>query len=293
MDIIIRQLNTMGFAHVDGAVMRDELLHYGATKEDLDNFKGHWEQLGDDPNYHFRKTTQTRLSIAEDFSSIDRLEPAPFSLSYNNNTLLPDVPRSFPEADEAFVHDTAHQACLRLVRQLKKRISNGSSEAPSWSMMSSHQFRIQIKPEVREVAEGETPEGSEKDSPTPEGIHQDGADLVFIIFVDRANLLSRSGESRVYKEEQKSGVLTSYTEEVARRNTRLAEKNLSTPFEMLIFNDRKVKHDNRPIFAADPSKIAHRDVLVIWARSATNEDVEGPRGPHDSPLTLNRFPEDI
>merc|ERR1712228_996942 len=118
-----------------------------------------------------------------------------------------------------------------------------------------------------------TPEGVTLHSPAPEGVHQDGADFVLIIFVDKDNVAPRGGESRVYDLGQKSGVLSSSDEEEARRSTRLAEKNMCTPFEMLVLDDRAVKHDNR--------------------QSATKEDMKAPLGSHPHhPLQLRPLPED-
>merc|ERR1711865_927359 len=92
----------------------------------------------------------------------------------------------------------------------------------------------------------------------------------------------RSGESRIYLQDQPNGPMNRDQSAVARRSTRLVERNLATPYETLLLNDRKVKHDNKQIFPADKTQYGFRDVHVIWARKFNEDDKADPRGQHPS-----------
>ena len=81
-------------------------------------------------------------------------------------------------------------------------------------------------------------------TPVPEGIHQDGYNYVGIMCVSRFNIMG--GINKIY---------TLNEEEVY--STMLKEG------EMIIMNDRKVKHYVSNILRVNPSTNAYRDVLVI------------------------------
>ena len=81
-------------------------------------------------------------------------------------------------------------------------------------------------------------------TPVPEGIHQDGYHYVGIMCVSRSNIMG--GINKVYNLKE---------EEVY--STMLKEG------EMIIMNDRRVKHYVSNISRLDSSKKAHRDILVM------------------------------
>ena len=281
LPVLTKSLKTQGFAVVDSGVMRELLGEFGAQVSDLEKYPKHWSHLGDDPVYPFRKTSQTRVLFEQE--KIQRQPAAPFKLSYGDNAELGDMERWFPEASCDFVTDTVTLAITRLMRSLLKQFQDDSRPKIS----GLHQFRV-----ISGVEGG--PNNTQKDSPTPEGVHQDGAELVIVIFIGGENLDCRAGESRIYSMEQPAGILKGVESEIkAACTTRLCEHAMQIPFEAIILNDRRVKHDNLPLKALDGSKEAHRDVLVMWAREPNADDLETPFEEHPSaPVEMTDFPED-
>jgi len=304
MEVILRAVRQQGFATIDGQVMRDVLKNeFGATEEHLDAYANHWNNLGDDPTpYDFRKTSQTRWNVPEDFASLTRLERSSFRIPYGENAVKGSQERWFPEATPDFVNSTVHHACMRFMRfflkETAKMDDTTETEDGLGYISGSHQFRIEVKPLSPEAEAKKKADQGDKDtfddSPTPEGVHQDGAKVVMIMYINSNNMGHRSGESRIYLKDQPNGPLNRDQSAVARRNTRIAERNLSTPFECFLLNDREVKHDNKQIFPLDKTKYASRDVHVIWAREFNEDDQKDPRGEHPShKVAYNEFQEDV
>jgi hypothetical protein len=293
---IFRNLEKIGHCAVDGHVMQERLKFYDAKDEDLERFQKLWSNgIGDDPVYGFRKTTQTRWHFNEPLTTATRLCPAPFKLNYSENSVLGDRVRNFPEASPEFVSSRVHHALVSMMRDVLKRMAATRGETETVGrrgyISGLHQFRICLAGESELADDAESlPDGTKPNCPTPEGVHQDGASVVIIVFIGAENMAPRSGESRIYDLAQPNGVMSRMASIEACETTRLAERNLVTPFESIILDDRAVKHDNRPLVAADASKPAHRDVLVMWAREFNAEDMVAPCVAHPSlPVTLH-FP---
>lgn len=345
----MRNYVEQGYCCIDGQIMRDILKQFGATDDDLDAYASHWNGLGDDPTYDFRKTSQTRWNHAEDFTRVARLERSSFRIpdgvdkngkKYKENAVLGKLERWFPEPTPEFVDSTVHIASVKFIRYFLKVTASmddlNETEDNLGYMSGSHQFRIEVKPlsliqkACKKVSTslgmfgmivgvlgmaiaklGMTTLGmllvtisvvlctfgmvqakkkTIDDSPTPEGVHQDGAWVVMIMYINSCNMGHRSGESRIYNENQATGTLDRDASAVARKTTRLAERNLATPFETFLLNDRVVKHDNKKIIPADDQQYAFRDVHVIWAREFNPDDKEDPRGVHPShPVEITSF----
>jgi len=311
MEVTLKAFNSQGFATIDGQVMRDILKSFEATDADLDAYPSHWNNLGDDPTpYDFRKTSQTRWNVTDDFTKLERLQRSSFRIPYGKdkegnmyaeNAIQGKLERFFPEATPAFVNSTAHHACMRFMRFfLKEKARMEEMEGTSDELgyiSGSHQFRIEMKPLTPEDEAKKKAEQLEKDtfddSPTPEGVHQDGASVVMIIYINSGNMGHRSGESRIYTEDQPNGPMSRDQSAVARKTTRIAERNLATPFECFLLNDRVVKHDNKAITPKDKTLYAFRDVHVIWAREFNEDDKQDPRGEHPSQkVQITKFVED-
>jgi hypothetical protein len=227
--------------------------------------------------YGFRQTTQTRVL---------RQPRAAFLIPYGENKHLKNMRREFVEAEPAFLQSKTLHSVWRLIRQLV--LANGKKGTPYVS--GCHQFRIIKRPDNLEEL---GPFGTVSNSPTPEGVHQDGADLVLVMFVNSSNMAPGSAESRLYDLSQDSGMLDHEQSLKARQETCLFEHNLTVPFESLIIHDRKVKHDNRPLESKESSADAYRDVLVVWAREFNKDDKLDPSGPHpEYRIQLTNSPED-
>ncbi len=101
--------------------------------------------------------------------------------------------------------------------------------------IESHQFRILASPEI-------------PGKPTPEGIHQDGVDYVFVAMIDRHNVMG--GISKVY----------------ARDGKLLDSFKMRRPLDVLHLNDELVYHYVTPVKPLWEDLPAWRDVLVLTFR---------------------------
>lgn len=101
--------------------------------------------------------------------------------------------------------------------------------------IESHQFRILASPEVA-------------GKPTPEGIHQDGVDYVFVAMIDRQNVMG--GISKVY----------------ARDGKLLSSFKMRRPLDVLHLDDESVYHYVTPVKPLWEDLPAWRDVLVLTFR---------------------------
>jgi hypothetical protein len=100
-----------------------------------------------------------------------------------------------------------------------------------------HQFRV-------EAFEGEA------GLPTPEGIHRDGVDWVFVLLIRRHNV--RSGVTTIHAPDGQE--LGSFT--------------LTEALDATLIDDHRVHHGVTPVEPLDPAQPAWRDVLVVTFRPA-------------------------
>ena len=120
--------------------------------------------------------------------------------------------------------------------------------------------------------------------PTPEGIHQDGTEISSITLISRKNVLKgKGGESRLWKVEQPTGNYDSDEFGELQNHASNAKPNgfswdnclfdkvLETPWETILFNDRKVKHEARMFFRDEDEGPCYRDVIVNLVRKPLSD----------------------
>jgi hypothetical protein len=148
-----------------------------------------------------------------------------------HNSLNGGVDRWFAPVEDSVVANPVAEALLALGRGVADSLHPGTA----W-FAEMHQFRIEAAP----GAPGH---------PTPEGVHQDGVEVVLIAMLARTNL--RGGETLVT--------------DGARRE--LARFTLDGLLDLVVLDDRRVLHGVTPVEAADPALPSSRDVLVLtWKR---------------------------
>ena len=109
-----------------------------------------------------------------------------------------------------------------------------------------------------------------EESPTPEGVHQDGTEISSVTLIERKGVQS-GGESRFWSLDAPTGNYDGIG--VDRQpisppdhfswNHSLANITLTDPWETVFFLDRKIKHEVR---AFDGERPCHRSVLVQFIR---------------------------
>jgi len=222
-----------GFAFAPSASVQAWLLAQSDDAlSDWAQFADSWNGMPLD-NYmadggRYRRRLYATLS-APDGNGPVVLEPhQPHYQSLDYNTLNGGVAREFEPIKNEIVQGNTMQSVFRLCQQIFSYVMPQAS----WHI-ECHQFRIEA---------GHDGLGK----PTPEGVHRDGVDFVFVMMVRRENI--SSGTTTMHDLEQK-GVLDSFT--------------LTHPLDCAIVNDRRCMHGVTPIEPIDPNKPAYRDVLVV------------------------------
>ncbi|MFB4394236.1 MULTISPECIES: 2OG-Fe dioxygenase family protein [unclassified Pseudomonas] len=198
--------------------------------EDWAEFQQSWNRLEQDQfmrdggTYRFRRHATYSVAPGATSAKLEPHQPHYQSLDYNN--LNGGIARDFAPIEPGISRNKVFTAALELCCTLFGRMSPFFA----WHV-EVHQFQINAS----QLAA----------SPTPEGVHRDGVNFVFMMMVNRVNVVS--GETTIYDRNKKP--LSKYT---------LAEE-----MEAAIVNDEQVMHGVTPILQLDPQQPAFRDVLVI------------------------------
>lgn len=197
---------------------------------------GSWNDLpidtfmGDGGRYRRRR----HACFTIDDGRIGREPHQPHVQARTHNPLNGGIERWFAPVDEAV---GAHAAVQALLTRLGHTfaVASGVSAADARWFVELHQFRI----EATAAAPGH---------PTPEGVHRDGVDWVAIVLVGLENV---------------RGGVTTIADARGRAREQFA---LAAPLDLVVLDDRRVRHGVSAIEPADPGAAAHRDTLVITYR---------------------------
>lgn len=159
--------------------------------------------------------------------SVELVPHQPHYQSLDYNQLNGDIARHFSPIDPGTINNRAFLASMRLCCEAFGQLTPFFS----WHI-EAHQFRIYAKP-------------GQNSSPTPEGVHRDGVNFVFMMLINRVNVVN--GETSIHD----------------RQKRRLTAFTLTNPMDVAIVNDERVMHGVTPIIQLDTEREAYRDVLVI------------------------------
>jgi hypothetical protein len=206
----------------------------GPSPKDALVFQESWndlpcdEYMADGGRYRSRRHATLRALPSSHIVYVETHRPHYQSLVYNH--LNGNVARHFEPIRPQILGSVTMMAILRLCCDIFGRLSPYSH----WHI-EIHQFRIDAKPNV---------EGK----PTPEGMHRDGVDFVFMMMVKRTNVIN--GCTHIYDLDKK----------------RINFFTLTDMFDTAIVNDQQVLHDVTPVIQSDIDRAASRDVLVVTFR---------------------------
>ena len=223
-----------GFGFVEAATMRS-LFDPGAL-DDWPVFAASWNALA--PDAYLAQTGRHRrrrhgVFAAAASGPIQREPHQPHYQSLDYNPLQGDIERWF----EPLAPDVATSITLRTILAFTRDFFGQlAPEADQWHI-EVHQFRI----EARAGQPGE---------PTPEGIHRDGVDYVLVLLIDRHNIAS--GTTTIHDAD----------------GTLLGSFTLAAPLDAALVDDNRVFHGVTAVTPLDPTRSAHRDVLVVTLRAA-------------------------
>jgi hypothetical protein len=197
-------------------------------------FAATWGDLGEDrfmaDGGRYRRRRHAALSMSGD--EVVRKPHQPHYQSRDYNPLNGGVQRWF----EPIAETTLANPVTRAVFAACGRLLTGLTAPEPWHV-EMHQFRIEADP-------------GRAASPTPEGLHRDGVDWVFVMLVSRENVAE--GVTRI----------------AGAGGPDLDRFVLAQPMDAVFLDDRRVRHGVTAITPLDPALPAYRDALVVTFASA-------------------------
>jgi hypothetical protein len=220
-----RELDAAGYARLSGGQTLGLLGPEAKAAWDL--FSASWDHLGEDlymaDGGRYRRRRHATFGF--DDAGFTRRPHQPHFQSRDYNPLNGDVQRWFDPVDPAVEHSP-------VIRRIFTLCAGIFPPPKLRSHVELHQFRIETS--ARQLGR-----------PTPEGLHRDGVDWVFVMLVTRRNV--------------REGV----TEIGTRTGERIGRFILAEPGDAILLNDHRILHGVTEIHAVDPALPAYRDVLVV------------------------------
>ena len=178
-----------------------------------------------------------RFATFRSVSGVIAREPhGPHFQSRDYNPLNGGIDRWFEPVTDAVAAHPVTKRLLDLCVEVFTKAAAVDAARTAWKI-EMHQFRIEPGPR-------------EAGKPTPEGMHRDGVDWVFV------GLVARTGVA---------GGVTGIGDGSGRS---LGTFTLSEPLDAVFLDDHRVRHGVTPIEILSPGAPAHRDVLVLTFRKA-------------------------
>ncbi len=229
------RLQRDGFAFVTADTMGSLL--EARTLGDWPAFAASWNDLAPDTylaasGRHRRRRHATFSADAG--SGIRREAHQPHYQSLKYNPLQGDIQRWF----EPVLPAIADGASLRRILDFCHDCFGALAPATRRWHVEVHQFRIEAR-------------ADEAGEPTPEGVHRDGVDYVLVLLIDRENI--ERGTTTIHAADR--SLLGSFT--------------LTHALDAALVDDARVFHGVTAVTPLDPSKPAHRDVLVVTFKATT------------------------
>lgn len=188
------------------------------------------QYMGDGGHYRQRRYSVFNLEAGMDTVKINSDQRHYQAVDYN--PLNGGIYREYPPFSKDFLSNPLFLSVLGFARMLVQKAAPGRHD---WRV-EGHQFRILATHD-------------ESGKPTPEGIHKDGTDFVFILMVNRDSV--RGGVSKIYSEQGKV----------------LMQTKLRRPLDFMLVNDRRLLHYVTSIKPLNEQAEGHRDVLVLTFRA--------------------------
>ena len=199
--------------------------HQRLLSLDLDTFAESFQRLSPDKynagNYRFRRYSQ----FTGHASNLIKKTQEVFIQSRDVNYLNSDIDRNFESLENQLI-------VLPQFEQLVQTVNQFFGYDPYKTTLGIHQIRIICS-------------GRGKGLPVPEGIHQDGFDLIAICCIARHNI--RGAETQLYQHPDEKPVYNCTMQ----------------PGDIIYCNDRALYHYTSPIEADCKDIVGFRDMFVI------------------------------
>lgn len=225
-----RTVQGKGFGFASGTAMGAMLGQHHAL-DDWDQFAASWNALEPDPYLASIGRQRRRRHAVFSTSARGPIERAPHQAHFQSlryNALQGDIERWFEPMSPAVTESHTLSAILAFSRYFFAALA---PTVAAWRI-ELHQFRIEAR-------------ADEPGEPTPEGVHRDGVDYVLVLLVDRQNIAQ--GTTTIH----------------AADGRELGQFTLTGPLDAALVDDGRVFHGVTAVTPLDPTRPAHRDVLVV------------------------------
>lgn len=225
LDALRSDIARTGYARLSGA---ESFARLGVEAEQWAALARTWDDLG--PDLYMadggRYRRRRHAALACEAGHFTRKPHQPHYQSRDYNRLNGDVQRWFDPVEPATLDNPVMRSILAFCAAL---FDPGA--LTTWHV-EMHQFRIEARP-------------GEAGRPTPEGLHRDGVDRVFVMLIERRNV--REGVTRIGAPDGAS----------------IGEFTLAQPGDAILIDDHRILHGVTEIHAVDPALPAWRDALVV------------------------------
>jgi len=231
------RLQRDGFAFATADIMRDLLQAQALT--DWPAFVASWNELAPDSYLATsgRHRRRRHATFSADADGIRREAHQPHYQSLAYNPLQGGMQRWF----EPVLPAIGESASLRRILGFCRDCFGALAPAVRHWHVEVHQFRIEAR-------------ADEAGEPTPEGVHRDGVDYVLVLLIDRENI--ERGTTTIHAPDGRE----------------LGNFTLTHAFDAALVDDHRVFHGVTPVTPLDPTRPAHRDVLVVTFRGSAAGD---------------------
>ncbi|KAL4983949.1 2OG-Fe dioxygenase-domain-containing protein [Aspergillus falconensis] len=249
------------FIFVKGSEMVQLLKGLGAREEDFEALPRVSDRLYGDPTLPFRKTRNGRFCFDFNRRTLRRLEFQPFVLSAEEGFKRHDSgqTRSFDEIEDDLQLNTAFQAlCLfkaMIFHGIPMRQRPNFDYSVNYWICTLFSLRTLTTPQLR----GE---------PALEGVHMDGVDHTMTTLLATDNMRSDSAVTFMHDIKEVTGIQLKEADAGLIQGRAQHVDFLDT----LLVADYERKHSVSTVYAEDPSKNAHRDMLVFFTRKPVTKD---------------------
>lgn len=201
----------------------------------LRNYAASWWRLGLDNHMQdggtYRERSLANFRAADPDGPFVRAAPQPHFQAVEHNQLNGGIERVYQETEPEVASAPMAMAGMSVLRGAGEMLS----ARRRWTC-EFHQFRILASLE-------------QAGQPTPEGMHRDGVDWVFIQLIARENV--DGGETTLTTAD----------------GTLLARITMDQPFSALVLDDRRIRHGVTAIVPRDPARPAYRDTVVATMKA--------------------------
>ena len=249
------------YALVSGPVMKSLLLSHGAKEEEMKMLESGvvHQQLLPDQQMIQRRNGAVRWFINTVTGRLTQANTHVLLQTPDNEIVSEDIRRAgnryFAMAPTIYQQGSVSPAFARIFNCLQPE-----DHLPQENLNTDHVVSVQDQ-FLHSVKMTENMD--ESFGPSPEGIHQDNSELVSVTMIGRYNITS-GGESRLWKMSAPTGpYLEEEFESGAMAKHLIFSKALTDPWQTLIFNDRKLKHEAR---AFDGPRPCVRNIILNMIR---------------------------